>query len=106
VYHSTGRPFSGKSGKPGKVKELRKTWKKPGKVRESLRVLSSQGIFIILMERNVAHERFTFPVPVYRRKLAAWKSGQVREKSGKIIVRKNWPPCSILPVFTVTFLHS
>jgi len=37
IISITGWPFSGKSGKPGKVREFRKTWKKPGKVRESLR---------------------------------------------------------------------
>jgi len=50
----TGWPFS---GKPGKVREFRKAWKKPGKVKESLRFFEQSGNFIILMKRNVAHER-------------------------------------------------
>jgi len=35
-----------------------------------------------------------FPIllPVYRKKLATWKSGKTREKTGKMIVRKKWPP--------------
>jgi len=36
-----------------------------------------------------------FPIllTVYGKKLAAWKSGKSREKSGKMIMMKEWPPC-------------
>jgi len=44
------------------------------------------------MKRNVAHNDFPI-LPVYRKKLAALKSGKTREKSKKMIVTKKWLPC-------------
>jgi len=46
--------------------------------------LLATEVIIILMERNAAHERFTYLLPVYRKKLVSclevWKEqGKVRE---------------------------
>jgi len=35
------------------------------------------------MKRNAAYERFPILLPLYRKELAAWKSGKSREKSRK-----------------------
>jgi len=40
------------------------------------------------MEKKVAHERRTYFLPAFRKKLAVWKSGKVNEMSGKMIVKK------------------
>jgi len=53
---------------------------------------------------------FLILVPVYRKKLADWKSGESREKSEKMIVTKKWPPCegvfSLFRCFLSLFLVS
>jgi len=63
-----GWPFSGKSGKPGKV-------------GESLSFFEKSGNFIILMKRNVAHEGFPYSFTSAQKKISCL---EVWEKQGKV----------------------